>query len=194
MRCLCYPLFLALPITLAAADTWQVDYPASRLGFSAIQEGKPVAGEFNRYQAQIHFDPDNLDSSHFYVLIDTASVNTGAVDRDDILRSEDFFHSERWPNAEFKTLRIRHRQDNRYLAKAMLRIRDIEREVSFPFVLAVTKQKGKQILQGQGELNINRFEFDMAKGDWADTEVIGATVRVEVNIEAAYKPGTEVTQ
>ena len=88
------------PAPGAANDTWQVD-EASTVGFTAFQNGRPVEGRFEDFVAEIAFDRDDLAASRFDVEIDMTSVATGHRDRDETLRSSDFFATERFPSARF---------------------------------------------------------------------------------------------
>lgn len=177
----------------ATAAPWQVNYRRSDLQFMAIQEGNAIFGRFGNFRAEIIFDPQHLADSLFRVEIDTASVDTGVADRDDILRSADFFAVERWPRALFITRQIQHIEQNRYQADALLTIRGQERAVVFPFTLTLEKMDGYTLLRGHGDLNIDRFDYQMAQGDWADTALIGATVTVSVDIQATRDDRPEVT-
>ena len=169
------------------AKAWQVDHSESQISFFAIQEGIQFPGKFERFQAQIVFDPDKLNSSYFKVAIDTTSVNTQAKERDDILRSREFFDTERWPDAFFKTTRIVSTGEHRYEATALLKIRDIERPVHFPFQLTIQHQQGQTTLIGTGKLSINRFDFNLAQGEWSDTQLIGTEVLIKVRLKATQQ-------
>lgn len=185
--------FWISPPTLAAADLWQVDYDNSILEFSAIQEGSPFQGEFKLFRAEIAFDPNHLKTSYFRVSVNTSSVDTRATDRDEILRSDAFFHIDRWPEATFTTLTISPQQEGFYQALAQLRIRDIEKQVLFPFQAKIIQQKNQFRLFGEGELSINRFDFNMAQDDWADTRLIGETIKIRVMIQATQAFHMEAT-
>ena len=179
---------------LTVADNWQVDYPQSKLEFIAIQEGSPMRGSFKHYRADINFDPQRLSKSRFQVWVETSSVDTGADERDQILRSAEFFDSTRWPQAEFKTTSISHLQGTRYQALALLSIRNIEKPLLFPFSLEIIKEPHQSRLMGNGQISINRFDFDMAQGDWADTSLLGKTITIEVTIQDTRASTVEATQ
>jgi len=179
---------------LTVADNWQVDYPQSKLEFIAIQEGSPIRGTFKHYRADINFDPQRLSESRFQVWVETNSVDTGADERDQILRSAEFFDSTRWPQAEFKTTSISHLQGARYQAPALLSIRNIEKSLLFPFSLEIIEEPHQSRLLGHGQLSIDRFDFDMAQGDWVDTQLLGKAITIEVTIQATRASKVEATQ
>ena len=60
----------------AMADTpvWNINYDASRLGFTTYWQNSPVNGLFKKWMANVRFDPDNLNASSVNVEIQTDSV------------------------------------------------------------------------------------------------------------------------
>lgn len=168
---------------LAAAPPWSLDRAHSSITFIFSQEGRRFSGNFERFDLEMRFSPEELQSSHFFATIDVASLNTQSDDRDELLRSEEFFDVARWPRAEFRTDRIEHVGGNRYLARARLTIRDSSRAVEFPFSAIVSDQPDA-VFSGSGELQLQRSDYGLAWGDWADTWTIGATVTIKVIIRA----------
>jgi polyisoprenoid-binding protein YceI len=65
-----------------------------------------VRGRFKKVSATVTVNEGRPERSSVYVEIDTASVDTGAPDRDAHLRSPDFFDAERFPKITFRSKRI----------------------------------------------------------------------------------------
>ena len=61
----------------------------SSITFVGTQAGAKFEGVFEKFTADIRFDPKDLATSRFDVQIDTASVNTKDGERDDIIRGGD---------------------------------------------------------------------------------------------------------
>ncbi len=182
-------LFTLLPCAApAAAPPWSLDRAHSSITFTFSQEGKRFAGNFERFDLEMRFSPEELQSSHFVAIIDVASLNTQSDDRDLLLRSEEFFDVAQWPRAEFRTDRIEQVGDNRYIARAHLTIRDTSQAVDFPFS-AIISGPPDAIFSGSGELQLRRSDYGLARGDWADTRTIGATVNIRVTIRALAAAG-----
>src|SRR5690349_12117870 len=74
-----------------AAHQWTLQPQESKLTFVGIQADAEFEGAFDRFTADIKFDPQDLAGSSFDVKIDTASVNTRDSERDDAIKSEDLF-------------------------------------------------------------------------------------------------------
>ncbi|HEY4578597.1 MAG TPA: YceI family protein, partial [Savagea sp.] len=87
---------------------WQVDHTHSAVGFTVkhMMVSK-VKGQFEQYDATIEADNlEDLTTANITFTIDTASVQTKSEDRDNHLRSEDFFDAANYPQMVFKSTSI----------------------------------------------------------------------------------------
>ncbi len=179
----------------AAADTstgaggaaWGIE-AGSALGFIAQQQGSAVPGNFEAFDAEILFDPEDLDNSRLNVEIDTTSIATGHNDRDQMLNSPSFFDTKQWPSASFKSTKITAAGDGQFEALAQLTIRDVTKEVILPFTLEVTADPAdpaKQLAHAKGELPIMRLDYGIGQGDWASTATVADEVVITIDIKAS---------
>jgi polyisoprenoid-binding protein YceI len=178
-------LALILPTTVEAAS-WTPE-EGSALRFEAYQQGAAVEGRFERFDAAIELDPDDLAQARIAVDIDTASIATGHKDRDTILRAPDLLDVARWPSARFASERIEHLGGVDYRALGQLTIRDVQQDVVLPFTLTISDHPGDPgLLQGdaQGELTISRLAFGVGQGQWASTAMVGEEVVIRIEILA----------
>ena len=87
---------------LVNAASYSVDNVHTNVGFSAKHMMiTNVKGEFKTYDAQIDFDEATKSFKTFSANVNTASVDTGIEKRDEHLRSDDFFASEKFPKMTF---------------------------------------------------------------------------------------------
>src|SRR5918992_664587 len=80
-----------------AASQWVMQPKQSELTFTATQAGAPFQGKFEKFSADISFDPANIASSRLEVKIDLRSVDSKDSERDDTLKGPDLFAVEKWP-------------------------------------------------------------------------------------------------
>lgn len=154
-----------------------VALPESTLGFSASFQGEAFDGKFARFTPQIRFDPAKLATSRFDVRIQLASANTRNDERDEMLRSREFFDVAAKPEARFIATRFRALGGNRYAADGTLTLHG----VSKPVVLSFTWTAGaKAVLSG--EATLKRLDFGIGTGDWADTELLPNEVKVKTRL------------
>src|SRR5438552_4959956 len=89
-----------------AADIYVADAVRSEAKFEVRQFLTTLSGRFKEIRGTINLDPENLVASSVDFSIKTASVDTGSAERDQYLRSTDFFDAERHPQMTFKSRSI----------------------------------------------------------------------------------------
>ena len=156
-------LLLLLPLTCLARD-WQVDMAKSTLTFSGTYQGGPFTGKFRKFDAAISYDETDLSKSKFDVKIDVTSVDTQSSERDDTLRTADFFDTAKYPQAHFVTDSFE-RDGAGVLAKGTLTIR----ETSKPVMLKVQFAASAAGTTLDADTTLNRLDFGLGtSNDWAD--------------------------
>lgn len=169
-----------MPLPAAARD-WQVDAAKSSLTFKGTYQNGPFAGRFARFDAAIAFDENDLAQDKFDVRVQIASVSTESSERDDTLKTEDFFDVARFPQAHFVTQSFGKGADGGLEAKGTLTIRDQTKPVAL---------KVKFVANGDGatldvDTVLNRLDFALGVGnDWAD---IGKDVPVHGHLVLTAK-------
>ncbi len=167
-------LFCLLPTLLWSATDWRVQNNGSTLSFAATQAGARFEGRFEKFTAQIRFDPQDLAASRFDVAIDTGSVNSQDGERDDVIRGVDLFAVKQFPQARYVAERFTAQGGNRFRAHGKLTLRNVTRDVPADFTFERT---GEQALL-KGAARINRLDFGVGQGEWQSTEWVGADVEV----------------
>lgn len=174
--------FCMLTVLLAApaAAAEFATRPGSTLGFTAMFQGEAFEGSFKTFEANIRFDPDDLAASKFDVSIDLASVATGDKDRDDVLPGSEFFDTAKFPQARYVTTDIRRSGDD-IVAEGTLSLKGVSRPVTLAVTYAPTADGGSLDVQA----TLNRLDFNVGTGDYADTSTIGNEVRVKAHLVLA---------
>ncbi len=172
-------LLLAILLCPAAlADVRQADESAGTLNFSAIQAGAKFTGSFKRFQVKLDFDPASPAKGSLDVTVESPSIETQDAERDEILKSPDFFWTEKHPQAIFHATDFE-RAGSGWRASGELTIRGVKKPIAVQFTLvpagAVTVMKGTASLK--------RLAFGLGQGDWASTEWIGDDVDVRFELK-----------
>jgi polyisoprenoid-binding protein YceI len=120
----------AVEIPGFVAGTWTIDPVHSEVSFVVrhMMVSK-VRGRFDRFEGTITTAEDPLDSS-VTATVDLSSVNTGHPDRDNHIRSADFFEVESHPTMTFQSTGVRPDGDY-FLLDGNLTIRGTTRPVTF---------------------------------------------------------------
>jgi polyisoprenoid-binding protein YceI len=171
----------ALAAPEPAAPVWSVDRAASRLSFRAVLAGQPVDGVFKSWDAEIAFDPQNLRASHAVISVNTASAVTGRPARDQMLPTDGWLWTRRFPKAQLVTHAIVQTGQNRYVARAALTIRGVSRPVSVPFTAIVGKSDTGRM---QATLTFDRNLFGIGQADGRPTTSAGPTVVLTMHLTA----------
>lgn len=132
-------ILVALPISASllgdsavfAAETYKVDPVHSSVVFRVkhLNIGF-IYGRFNDFQGTIVVDEKNPERSSVELTIRTESIDTGNADRDNHLRSPDFFNSKQFPVITFKSTQVRRIKPNLYEVKGNLSLRGITRQIT----------------------------------------------------------------
>jgi polyisoprenoid-binding protein YceI len=121
----------------SAQGTWEIDPAHTEVGFEVkyLMISK-VRGRFAGMTGALVLDESDPTRSSVKVEIDAASVDTRNEQRDQHLRSADFFDVERFPSLAFESRRVERVGADGYRVTGDLTIRDVTREV----VLEVTDE------------------------------------------------------
>src|SRR5688572_20950966 len=119
--------------TLAAergTSHWTIDPTHTNPQFSVrhLMISK-VKGRFGTVAGTVSVPEGNETKAAIDVTIDAKSIDTGVGQRDDHLRSADFFDVERFPTVTFKSKKAERVGDDQLRVKGDLTIRDVTREV-----------------------------------------------------------------
>ena len=172
---------LALPCASFATD-YAVQPAASKLGFTGTFQGASFDGSFGQWSATISYDPAHLASSKFDVSVTLASAKTGDSDRDGALPGADFFDVAKYPTAHFVSTGFRN-VGGKVIADGQLTLRGVTKPVSL--VVDFKPQGSGATLDVATTLK--RLDFNVGGGQYADTSVIGADVKVAAHLVLASK-------
>jgi polyisoprenoid-binding protein YceI len=167
-------LALAVGGLSLAATQWKTQPKESTLTFVGTQAGAQFEGVFEKFTADIKFDPQDLAGSRFDVKIDMASVNSRDGERDDTIRSADLFDAKRWPSGHYVADKFTAKGGGKFSATGKLTVRDVTRDVPIEFTFE--NQSGSAWLKGTAA--IKRLDFGVGQGDWKDTETVANEVKI----------------
>lgn len=176
-------LMAALAPSATMAAEWQMQADASSLGFIGSAQGESFEGVFERFEADIVFDPSDLSNARFDVRIDMTSANTRNSERDETLQTADFFDTRRQPQARYQAEVFRDLGDGRYVAEGELTLRGVTAPVELEFSFDGTDPA---ILEG--EATLDRIAFDVGSGEWSSDRDIRHAVKVVTRLELQRAP------
>jgi polyisoprenoid-binding protein YceI len=172
---------------ISKKEVWSLDPAHSKVQFSVrhmiISE---VEGHFNNFDILVSAGPDFSDSE-INVTVDVKSIDTGITERDNHLKSPDFFDAEKYTQINFKSTKIEKVEDEELKLYGDLTIRDITKPVELKLIYGGTVKDpwGKTRAGFKVLGSLNRFDYDLK---WnllmeAGGAVVGKTINIVCDIE-----------
>ncbi|HYN92123.1 MAG TPA: YceI family protein [Thermoleophilaceae bacterium] len=151
-------------VTAVPTGTWSVDPSHSNVEFSVKHLGiATVRGKFDRFEGTLEIGED-LSSARAYGTVQAASVNTNDPQRDEHLRSADFFGVEANPELSFESTAIRPLDEETFEIEGDLTMNG----VTNPITLKAEIQ-GTEIDPWDNERVGLEVTGQLSRGDWGMT-------------------------
>lgn len=146
-----------------------------------------VKGRFSEVEGSVSVEGDDASTAEIDVSIAAASIDTRVEQRDEHLRSADFFDAERYPLLRFRSTEVERLGDDELRVRGELTIRDVTREV----VLAVEERGRAQDPWGgeragfHASTDLDRTDFGLTWNQALETGgvLVGDTVRISIDAE-----------
>jgi polyisoprenoid-binding protein YceI len=175
-------------LQIPVAGTYLLDAAHKRVGFVVkhLMVSK-VRGNFGEATATITVGEDPLQSS-VTATITTASVFTGQPDRDNHLRTGDFFEAEKYPTIEYRSTGIKSWDGNEFVLSGELTVKDVTRPVDLlvEFEGVGRSPYGFDVFGFSATAEIDREDWGLTYNQALETGgvMIGKKVKLEIEGEA----------
>lgn len=161
-----------------ALEFTQVQTNESAVNFDFTQMGVTLDGKFNRFSAQIAFDPAQPAKAKASIDIDIASIDTGSDEANKEVVRDVWFDTASHPSASFVSSSIKALDGSRYQASGKLTIKGKTRDVSVPVSFQPDGARG--VLNGA--FTIKRLDYGIGEGEWADTGTVADEVQIRFHL------------
>ena len=172
----------AVPATLTGS--YVIDPTHSRIGFIARHAMvTKVRGTFNEFEGTAQLDAENPAASTAELTIQVASIDTGQAQRDEHLRTNDFFDAPTHPQITFKSTGVQLVSEDTFALTGDLTIKGTTKPVtvSFEHTGVATDVYGNVRAGFEGSAIINRKDWGIA---WnAALETGGVLVSEKITLE-----------
>ena len=108
------------------------------------------------------------------------NVATGDADRDSNIVGTEWFDAIQYPTAHFVTTRFEKGEGDKYVAVGDLTIRGQTMPLIIPFTLDIENATAHM----KGEVTLDRTNFGIGQGQWADESAVGHDVKVLIDLKA----------
>lgn len=170
-----------------AAQTFEIDPSHASIGFTVDHLViSKVRGDFRDFSGTIELD-DQGAVQKVSSAIEVKSIDTNIQNRDEHLKSADFFDAENYPKISFQSKSVRQDGGESVLI-GDLTIHGVTKEIELPFSVKgpVKGPNGETRIGFQASTVINRKDFGMTWNKVLETGglVVGEEVEISINLEA----------
>ena len=169
------------------AGTWTIDPSHSVVGFSVrhLMVSK-VRGTFTEFEGAIEIGENGLDSS-VHATVAMASIDTRDRQRDEHLRSHDFFETATYPTMSYRSTAV-HPLGDDFIVDGELTLHGVTRPVSlkleFNGVSSDPWGGTRAGFSASTEINRRDFGIDITMPLDGGGVVVGDKVKIELEVEA----------
>ena len=162
------------------AGQYQLDPSHAALLFKVQHLGlSTYVGRFNKFDAQLNFDPKNMAAASMQAVVIINSIDVNNTDLSETLQSDTWFSSERYPQASFVSHSVTQISNTSFNFTGELTFRGVTKPVTFKATFhggADNWLTGKYTLGFSAVGQIKRSDFAMDSyipivGDQIDLEI-----------------------
>ncbi len=153
-----------------------------------------IRGDFSKISGTASYDGKLLANSSVTAVIDASSINTNEPQRDQHLKSPDFFDVAKYPTVSFKSTKVEV-QSNGFKIIGDLTMHGVTKSVTLqaePLPPAIKDPHGNLRTGTEATAKINRKDFGLAFDKNLDNggALVGDDVDITIDVELIQKPAT----
>jgi polyisoprenoid-binding protein YceI len=176
--------------TAISAGTWALDPTHTEIGFTVRHLMSKVRGKFETFEGTVTTGNDVSDS-RVDVSVDLSSINTGTVDRDNHLRSSDFFEVDTNPTMSFTSTNVIEKDAGELVVIGDLTIKGVTKTLELATELlgeGPDPWGGTRIgVEATGLISRKEFGVDFNIPLEGDKVMIGDKITITINAEAVLQ-------
>jgi polyisoprenoid-binding protein YceI len=176
--------------TAVRTGTWAIDPTHTEIGFTVRHLMSKVRGKFETFEGTV-VTADDITDSRVDVSVDLNSISTGNADRDNHLRSSDFFEVETHPTMSFTSTGVVEKSAGQLVVTGDLTIKGVTKPLELAVeILGVGSDPwgGTRVgVEATGQISRKEFGVDFNIPLEGDKVVIGDKVSIVINAEAVLQ-------
>jgi polyisoprenoid-binding protein YceI len=177
---------LAAGIPALAAESYNVDKTHSEVSFRIKHLLGRVPGRFDDFSGTIQFDAAKPENSSVEFAIKATSIDTANGDRDNHLRSPDFFDVAKFPEITFKSTSVKAVAPNRFQVTGAFTLHGVTKTITLPVEYLGEAKMGESVKAGfSTETILNRKDYGIVWNKTLDSggTMLGEDVEISINLE-----------
>jgi polyisoprenoid-binding protein YceI len=179
-------------ITQNAVQTYTIDPSHSRLGFTVRHLGfSKVRGSFGEFEGVVRMEGHDLSTLEAEAVVRTESITTNDVNRDNHLRTADFFLIEEYPTLTFKSTGVRRAAGSAFTLAGELTLRGVTKaiELEGEYLGSGRDPWGNAKVAFEARTKINRKDYGLSWNAVLETGgfLVSDDVEITLEIQAALQ-------
>jgi polyisoprenoid-binding protein YceI len=174
--------------TAAAAEPipYKVDPSHSAVGFTIRHFVTNVPGRFKDFEGIIQHDRQKPEASTVRFTVQAGSIETDNNERDEHLRSEDFFDVQKFPTLSFTSTSVQAKDANHLQVTGDFTLHGVTRRITIPVeILGTVKGAHGEKAGFEASFTINRKDYGIVWNRVLDAgPMLGDDVRITIAVEA----------
>lgn len=170
---------------------WNVDATHTNVGFTVRHMMvSNVRGNFGDVEGMVEGDPMNLPETKIQFNIDVNTINTNNEDRDNHLRSDDFFDVKNHPKITFESTEITETGTDEYDVTGDLTVRGNTKSTTFKVTRTGSGKNpwGVDVVGFEAETKISREEFGLTWNQALETGGVLVGDKITITVELQVNP------
>lgn len=173
--------------SIPAAGTYTIDPVHSTVAFKIRHLVSRTGGDFTDFGGTIVADFENLDACRIALHINAASIDTGDKNRDEHLRSDEFFGVRDHPEITFNSSKITRVDDRNFAVVGMLTMHGVSRQITLTvtYLGEVPDPWGGTRAGYQLTTTVNRKDYGISWNKTLDNGglILGDEVEISIDLE-----------
>ncbi len=162
----------------------------SNVGFSILEFGvMRQDGSFRDFGGDIYYDPAHPERSHVNCVVQVDSIDARSRNREAVLRSDDFFDTQRFPTMSFTSTSVAARPDGTLQVTGDLSIRGVTKRITIPVrYLGFMRLSEQSSYAGfESTFTIDRTEFGVNGARWQGGRLL-LSREVTITLQIGARP------
>ena len=177
---------------IGETGTYAFDKPHSVIGFKVKHNGLiEIPGFFRDFTGKVDYNAADISKSSVEFWAKATSIDTGVANRDNHLRSKDFFEVEKFPDITFKSTKVE-KKGKQWMVTGDFTMKGVTKSISFPFNItgflpAAEKSPARMGLTATTTLNRRDYGVNYGGNLPSGVAVISDNVTIVLEMEATMK-------
>lgn len=172
--------------------TYAFDKNHSVIGFKVKHNGLiDIPGFFRDFTGKVEYNAADISKSTVEFWAKVTSIDTGVTNRDNHLRSKDFFEIEKFPDITFKSTKVE-KKGKQWMVTGDFTMKGVTKSITFPFNIsgfmpAAEKSPARMGLTATTTLNRRDYGINYGSNLPSGIAAISDNVSIVLEIEATMK-------